>query len=267
MTGFADLDELLAEFVAGLRSVLGENFTGAYLTGSFAIGDADVHSDVDWLVVTERALTEAETAGLNALHAELYTRETHWAQHLEGSYAPRGELRRPGPEKWLFLDNGATALERDRHCNTAVVRWTVRERPAVLAGPDPRELIDPVSADALRDEARPVLGEYAEWARGPHPGHPSGMSRWKQPYLVLTLCRALHTAEAGTIVSKREAGEWAKRNLAPEWRDLIQYALDDRPDPWLRTRQDSTPELVERTRAFAELAVVAGAKSSARLHR
>ena len=48
----------------------------------------------------------------------LYARDTHWAQHLEGSYAPRAELRSPGPEQWLFLDNGATTLEWDRHCNS-----------------------------------------------------------------------------------------------------------------------------------------------------
>ena len=252
MTGFSELDKLLADFVAGLRTVLGDNFTGAYLTGSFAIGDADVHSDVDWLVVTERALTAEETDALNAMHAQLYTRDTHWAQHLEGSYAPRDELRRPGLEKWPFLDNGSTTLEWDTHCNTSVVRWTIRERPAVLAGPDPRELIDPVPGEALRDEARPVLAEYGKWAHEPHAGHPSGMSRWRQPYVVLTLCRALHTIDTGTVVSKREAAEWAKRTLDPEWRDLIQHALDDRPEPWARVHQDSTPELVVRTRAFAD---------------
>jgi hypothetical protein len=252
VTGFPELDELLADFVAGLRSVLGDNFVGAYLTGSFAIGDADVHSDVDWLVVTEQTPSEVEQRGLNELHAKLYERETPWAQHLEGSYAPREQLRRPGPEEWLFLDNGATTLEWDKHCNTSVVRWTVRERPTALAGPDPRDLIDPVSADDLRTEAQPVLAELTAWAHAPHPGHPSGMSRWKQPYVVLTLCRALHTLETGALCSKREAGEWAKRSLEPEWRDLIQRALDDRPDPWLRTKQDSTPELVARTRAFAD---------------
>ena len=257
MTQFPELDDVLARFVAGLRSVLGETFTGAYLTGSFALGDADEYSDVDWLVVIERALSDTQTAGLNALHAELFALDAHWAQHLEGSHAPRDEVRRPGPEKWLFLDNGATQLEWDTHCNTSVVRWTVRERPVVLAGPDPRELIDPVPAETLRADARPVVAEYAEWAHGPHPGHPSGMSRWKQPYLVLTLCRALHTITTGTVGSKREAADWAVGALDPEWHGLIQQALDDRPDPWGRVKQDSTPELVARTRAFADMAVTA----------
>ena len=81
------------------------------------------------------------------------------------------------------------------------------------------------------------------------------MSRWKQPYLVLTLCRALHTVATGTVGSKREAADWALGALDPEWQGLIQQALDDRPDPWGRVKQDSTPELVARTRAFADMAV------------
>src|SRR3978361_1776169 len=156
------------------------------------------------------APSEVEQRGLNELHAKLYERETPWAQHLEGSYAPRDQLRRPGPEQWLFLDNGATTLEWDRHCNTSVVRWTVRERPVVLAGPAPPDLIDPVPPAPLRAEAAPVLGEVAAWAHEPHVGYPSGMSRWKQPYIVLTLCRARHTIETGTVCSKREAAGWAR---------------------------------------------------------
>jgi predicted nucleotidyltransferase len=33
------------------RLILGANFFGAYLQGSFALGDADLHSDCDFLVV------------------------------------------------------------------------------------------------------------------------------------------------------------------------------------------------------------------------
>lgn len=252
MTQFPELDELLADLVTGVKSVLGDNFVGAYMTGSFALGDADVHSDVDFLVVTERAVSDEAQAALNALHAELYERETHWAQHLEGSYAPKDELRRGGSEEWLFLDNGSTKLEWDVHCNRPTVRWTLRERPVTLDGPDPRELVEPVPPEVLRDAARDVVREYAAWAHEPQERFPSGMSRWKQPYLVLTLCRALHTFETGTVGSKRDAGEWALQALDPAWRDLIAMALADRPDPWGRVHQEADPALVARTIAFAD---------------
>jgi hypothetical protein len=59
-TAFPELDAVLAQLVAGLRATLGDNLVGVYLQGSFAVGDADEHSDVDFLVVIERELTEDE---------------------------------------------------------------------------------------------------------------------------------------------------------------------------------------------------------------
>jgi hypothetical protein len=80
------------------------------------------------------------------------------------------------------------------------------------------------------------------------------MSRWKQPYVVLSFCRMLHTLETGRVGSKREAGEWAVGTLGDEWSDLIRRALGDRPDPWGRVHQPADGTVVERTRAFADYA-------------
>src|SRR5438552_2624591 len=126
-TGFPDLDELLEDFTACVQEILEDDLVGHYLQGSFAIGDADEHSDVDWIAVTEDNLTPDQVAALQKLHGRLFRRETSWAQHLEGSYFPRERVRRPEPsptELW-FLDNGSSQLALDTHCNTAVVRWTV----------------------------------------------------------------------------------------------------------------------------------------------
>ncbi|HEY1878917.1 MAG TPA: hypothetical protein VGG68_03185 [Caulobacteraceae bacterium] len=40
-TPFADLNAVLAHWLSEVRRVLGDNFVGAYLQGSFAVGDAD----------------------------------------------------------------------------------------------------------------------------------------------------------------------------------------------------------------------------------
>lgn len=252
MTGFPELDALLADLLAGQREALGDDFVGTYLTGSFAIGDADEWSDVDFLCVVERTPTKEQQMRLRELHARLFDRETPWAQHLEGSYAPRDELRVPTADKWFYFDNGSIEPEWDTHCNTPVVRWTLRERPTILAGPDPRRLIDPVSPDTLRREARAAVADYARWAHEPQERFASGMSRWRQPYLVLTLCRALHTVESGAVGSKRAAGVWALRTLPREWHDLIERALADRPHPWERVHEEADAALAERTIAFAD---------------
>ena len=63
-TPFPALDAILDELVTRARQILGANFLGAYLQGSFAVGDADEHSDVDFLIVTQDELTEAQDASL-----------------------------------------------------------------------------------------------------------------------------------------------------------------------------------------------------------
>lgn len=268
-TPYPDLNAVLADLVSSVREILGENFVGAYLQGSFAAGDADEHSDVDFLVVMRDEVGDAE-AKLQALHQRLFELPTHWAQHLEGSHVPKEQLRRLGPDRppWFYFDNGATEPAWDNHCNTAVVRWSLREHGVVLEGPDPKTLIERVSADQLRREARDAMQEYADWAPGPTKA--GGMSRWKQQHLVLAYCRMLHTLESGRVTSKREAGEWALIALDGEWGDLIKLALDERPDPWTRVYQPTDADLAVRTLAFVDyaMAVLAtkygGTRSAAR---
>ena len=251
-TSFDDLNELLQEFVASVRATLAGNFCGAYLVGSFALGEADEHSDVDFVVATHRELSDAEVDALQAMHRRLFALETPWAQHLEGSYIPKNALRRVDPARaeFWFLDNGSSALVRDSHCNTAVVRWSLRQHGIVLAGPEPKTLVDPVTPEQLRAEALWMLDEYARWVR-----REPEMSRWKQPYLVVTFCRILHTLESGRVSTKREASEWALEALDPDWAPLIRRSLDDRPDPWGRVHQQADPALVDRTLAFVDWCV------------
>jgi predicted nucleotidyltransferase len=253
-TGFPDLNGVLEDFVAGAREALGANFVGAYLGGSFAVGDADEHSDVDFIVVTDDEITDEQLARLQALHGHLYELDVQWAQHLEGSYVPRKRLMYMDPERapFLFLDNGARELEWDNHCNTAGVRRVLRERGVTLAGPSPATLVAPVAAADLREEAHHGAREFAEWAS--EPTNTGDMSEWKQTYLVVTFCRILSTLATSEVMSKRAAGEWAAGVVDPQWRGLIERALADRPDPWGRVRRSADPELADRTLAFVEYA-------------
>ena len=139
---------------------------------------------------------------------------------------------------------------KDNHCNTAVVRWSLREKGVVLAGPDPQTLIEPVSADELRSDVLIALREWADWLRT----SPS-YSRRAQGVTVLSICRILHTFESGLVTTKREAGEWALGALSPEWASLVQEALDDRPDPWTKVREPADPAVIRRTVAFVDYAM------------
>jgi predicted nucleotidyltransferase len=84
-----DLNAVLRALVSGAQAVLRSRFLGAYLQGSFALGDWDADSDVDFIIAIEQDVPEADLPALQALHSRLYELEPPWAKHLEGSYVPK----------------------------------------------------------------------------------------------------------------------------------------------------------------------------------
>jgi len=248
-TPYADLNAILAELVERARTLLGDNFVGAYLQGSFALGDFDARSDLDFMVVTHADIPPDLVPGLQAMHDGLHALPSAWARRLEGSYAPKPILRRwstsprdppgePRPETWadpgtsgmglrvypfLFLGNGERVLVRSEHDNTQVVRWILREKGVVLAGPNPRGLIDPVSPEALREEVLSLLDridlmdEPAITER-----------RWVQCFMALMVARMLYALATGRIGSKTAAVAFARQRLELRFASLVERAWRER---------------------------------------
>ena len=134
-TPYAELNGVLAELVAGVRAILGDNFLGAYLQGSFAVGDFDADSDCDFISVIGDELSDEQVRALNAMHERIYGIDCTWAQHLEGSYFPGALLRdyRQRDEPLWYLDHGSRTLERSTHDNT-VVPWIDIIKPVMVHG-------------------------------------------------------------------------------------------------------------------------------------
>lgn len=253
-TPYPDLNAVLHDLVTSVQQILQDNFIGAYLQGSFAHGDFDEHSDVDFLVVTEDAVTESQEADLQTMHERIYKLESPWAQHLEGSYFPKDILKRYSPmrEALLYIDNGSNTLIRSQHDNTQVVRWVTRECGVTLAGPEPKDLIDPVTPEALREEVTSLMLEWGHYLLT----NPSKMNtRWYQPFVVLSYCRMLHTLHTGMVTSKPVAARWAKENLDARWSGLIGRAWAERPNPSLKVRQKADTDDLADTVLFINYAL------------
>jgi hypothetical protein len=250
-TPYTELNLVLGELVRSIEAVLHDNFIGAYLQGSFAVGDFDRHSDVDYIVAIEEELSEGQVQDLQVMHARIYNLEFEWAQHLEGSYFPKDVLRQQsqGGRKLWYLDHGACSLIRSDHCNTLLVRWIVREQGAPLSGPPPNSLVDPIPVELLRRE---ILATINDWGREILADPAPFSNRFYQGYLVLNYNRMLHDLIRGRPGSKREGAEWAKTNLDPTWNGLIDRAWDCRPDPARSVRQTADPDEFRKTLTFIE---------------
>jgi hypothetical protein len=259
-TSYDDLNAVLRVLTTRVQQALGGTFLGAYLQGSFAVGDFDEHSDVDFIVVVHDELSDSQVEALQALHASVYELESEWAKHLEGSYFPAAVLRdaaRRGSQLW-YLDHGSRSLVRSEHCNTILVRYVLREMGVTLAGPNPATLVDPIPVDILRDEIRATI---LDWGREILANRERYANRFYQGYLVLNYARMLHDLVVGRPGSKRAGAEWAKATFGPRWVDLIDSAWGGRPNPAMSVRAPADPIAFARTLDFLRL-VMAEAEGS-----
>jgi predicted nucleotidyltransferase len=153
-TPYPELNNVLQNLVESVQEILSNDFVGAYLQGSFAIGDFDIHSDVDFIMVTQTKPSDNQIQALQVMHERIYNLDSRWAQHLEGSYFPKNVLRHSSQrvEKLWYLDNGSRSLIKADHCNTIVVRWVLRENGITLRGQPSESLVDPIPVELLRKE-------------------------------------------------------------------------------------------------------------------
>lgn len=225
---------MLDALVSGVRAALEDNLVGVYLRGSLALGDFDPESsDIDFLVVTGRPVSDDQFAALADLHARLAVLENPYAGHLEGSYIDRAALRHFGPHERRHPTVGSDwAFSRGEHgADWVLERWIVRERGVTLLGPDPGTLVGPISPEDLRASVREALRWWAS-----QPDEPAWLRRRSyQAFAVQTMCRALFTLLTGELPSKPRAVAWALGALPQPWRALVgrsrAWHLDDTPDP------------------------------------
>lgn len=222
-TPFPDLNEVLQQLTAGLQRVLDPDLVALYLLGSFALGDADEGSDVDFLGVTREVLTATQQETVQKLHRTFYDSSDHWGKRLEGSYFPANLLRCLDPAHTPIpnFDHGSRDLKFSNHDNTLTVRWSAREHAIALAGPPPQELIDTVDPNDLYAELRT---KYEAWGQAVLDDPDSLDNDWIQPYAALSFARTLHTLDSGAVHSKKAAVDWAQKHLDPRWTSLLERA-------------------------------------------
>jgi hypothetical protein len=248
-TLYQELNVVLDELVRGVQASLGTSFIAAWLQGSFAVGDFDRNSDVDFIVAVSEDLSDEQVDVLQTMHERLFQMDSEWARHLEGSYFPKAILKdytQAGKPLW-YLDHGSRSLVRSNHCNTVVVRWVLREHGAILAGLAATSLIDPIPVEALRKE---ILATIYDWGQEILHEPERYNNRFYQGFIVLSYCRMLHDLHTGTTGSKREGAEWAKSVLGPCWVGLIDRTWATRRNPALSVRQPADAEDFKLTLQF-----------------
>jgi hypothetical protein len=223
LTPYQDINGLLADWTEKAKDILGENVVGLYLSGSLSYGDfVPERSDIDLQVVVRRPLDESELKSIERMHRGLDERYPAWKGRLECSYVPLGLMQEILPPKtprpWWGFDT--LYAEADAGNEWIINHYFLSKHGVALDGPDFTTFVPPLdirevrkaSARDLFKEWEPKINDY-EWLANPH----------YQSYLVLNLCRILHTVIGDGPASKIVAAEWTKA-VFPQWENLIEEA-------------------------------------------
>jgi predicted nucleotidyltransferase len=268
-TPYPELDNVLEDYARKIQETVKANFVGFYLQGSLALGDFDLTSDVDFVVITKEDLLDEQVRNVKRIHKETYNKDNRWVKRFEYSFFPKSKLktlsspytngvRNNAEERKLwYFDNGSLNIERSDHCNTLVTRWTVREKGITLLGPDPKTLLDPIEPNELRKEIKDtMIGWGEELLENPSPYE----NRFYQSYLVLNYARMLQNLYKGEIGSKLRGIMWAKSNLDPNWVELMDFCWKERQDTEISVKQPANPGIFNKSLEFVRYAVDQGRK-------
>ena len=258
---YPELRKVLNTFAEEIKAELGENLVGIYLVGSIASGDFDSDSDVDFLVVTNHELTEANRKSLQDIQIKIHDIDCYPAKHLEGSYISLSDLNNwdiVGEKKLYYFDNGSTTGEQSTHDNQWHVRWILRERGITLIGPRPATILQPIPPDRMYNEIKTTM-LYVLKLFQDEIDRPLGFwnSKFGQSFTVLTYCRMLHTLHTGTVQSKKVGAQWAKDFVDPRWVKLIDLAWNEREGVrfGVKIGQRAEASLLDETLEFIKYAV------------
>jgi len=230
LTPFDDINSFLQVLLDDVRAVLGDFFVGMYLHGSLAIGDFDRNrSDIDFLVITSKGLPESLISDLKSMHTRIYESDLEWSARLEAAYIPVDAMRAYSPDgpacplvNMNKLVNQNEFLVARPEANWVIIRHILYTCGVVITGPPLQTIINPVSPEQLREAVLAQLRHnWTPWLSN------SGLflSSGHQPFVVLTMCRALYTLRHSTIATKLRSAEWVIANSDRKWTELIKRAM------------------------------------------
>jgi Domain of unknown function (DUF4111)/Nucleotidyltransferase domain len=232
-TPYREVNVVLLDLTTRIQAILGSQFVGLYLYGSLALGDFDPQtSDIDLIVVTQSELPVEIISELRAMHVKFDHSGSPWAGNVEAAYIPLSALKYPvsSAASYPQVEKGTELFLAPLEAGWAFQRHTLRERGVVVSGPSPVIFTDPVNLLEMKEAAAAILGKWQEQARQ-DPGWITWVrERGCQAFVILTICRLLHSLNTGSVASKPAAARWAYQALEPGRRSLIQRALASQHD-------------------------------------
>lgn len=222
ITKYPEINTFLSDLASGIVDILKEQAVGVYLFGSLTYGDFDPsRSDIDIEVVVRTPITPAELESLRSLHQNIESSYPRWSKRVECSYTPLamlGSVEPPGDRPYLGEGNLHAAAT---YGNEWIInQYLLYHYSKALYGSAYKNLIKEIHIKEVQVACtRDLLQEWKpkltddKFSNIPH----------NASYLVLNLCRILHTTLNHQVSSKKVSADWVKSQY-PQWQKIINEA-------------------------------------------
>jgi predicted nucleotidyltransferase len=204
------VSKLLKTFRNEVSAILKGKFVALYVFGSLAMDDFGEHqSDIDFMVLISKPLSDAEGKRLQVLHEKL--RAFRFGDKLEGEYVEISALHAEGVKGTVARCEGGILKLNVQSEISAENILDLRQNAYAVCGPNPKSVIPAVPRETVNRVMQDYLKELNEELK-----HIKSKSLNWLSSIVLDICRTLYTLKTGRITSKSAGARWALRVLSPE---------------------------------------------------
>jgi len=195
----------------GLHEILGNDLVAMWAHGGTVASARPRQADLDTYVVLARPPDTATVQSIEALEEAI---EADVGLEWDNWYITADEATQSGPPAHAFRDDRidqSWAIQR---------AYWLAGRYWSLHGPPPDGMVPtPTSAETAADLGEELAHLERHVAAGDY------TDPYEATYAILNSSRILHSLEThDVVISKREAGAWALKNLPDRWHPLLRAA-------------------------------------------
>ncbi|KAB8135766.1 DUF4111 domain-containing protein [Gracilibacillus oryzae] len=253
------VNKVLNEYLTLFHHHFPNTMEGFYLHGSLAL-DAyvDNASDIDYIMITNRPLSEKDEAALSNIHSTIT--EKYEKPELDGVYIQwndLGKLDQNKNDKYLYFNSGK--LLHGAYFNfNPITWWLIKNKGINISGKDIKACAINIQQEELTAYVLDNMNTY--WASLIQRAEDSLDEMVKLPtekidfqieWTVLGILRQYYTLNEHDIISKLAAGEYGLRHLPAEWHPIIEEAINIRKSG-VKIGFRSEKERIEQTISFAK---------------
>lgn len=212
---------LLKRLAARYADILGRNFIGMYVHGSYAMGCFNpLKSDLDFIIVCDEIPLDTQKKAI--MDTTVAFERFAPAKGLEMHVMLRGDCTAPGhparfelhysaahTKAYLTDPDGYIGYMQGNDPDLAAHLTVMHRRGLAIAGPAVPEIFGEVPKTHYTDSVLQDLG----WSEG------------DAMYHVLNRCRTLAFAAEDRVLSKKEGALWALEHIGSGHHDMIRKAL------------------------------------------